>query len=422
MQWRTVHSDRSRPVTDLRNNAYVIGQSKPSFDASYLADFMTTTEDCRTAITIPSVNRPPKDCPQVLDFVGCSYLGLDNHPVVIAEAIEAQQSLYLSSARARLALDLLRALEEDLSELFSARVLVFSSGMLANLGAMPILASGRLTGGTKPLLIFDSSAHISLGYHKPVVADVTRVETIPHNDLRSLERLCRENAVVAYVCDDLCSMAGSSPLEGLRQLQERYGLFLYIDDAHSISIVGHHGEGFARSRFSQVLGERTIIAGSLAKGFGASGGLLMLGTTRQEALFRQHCVPYALSSPLNLAAVGAALGSCKIHRSAELGERQRRIAERIKVFDHRIATAEHGSLLPIRMISAGSETNAIAIARTLLNRGFHTQATFLPKTAPGTASIRVRITAEHELGNIEQLCDCILDTVAATTGKPYPLR
>lgn len=214
---------------------------------------------------------------------------------------------------------------------------------------------------------------------------------------------------------------GNAPINELRYLQERYGLFLYIDDAHGMSIFGSQGEGFARSQFPQLLGDRAVIIASLATGFGASGGMVMLGTADQEALFRRYSIPYAFSVPPNLAAVGAALGSCKIHQSAELSERQMRLAER-KTFDGRVATAEQGNPFPIRMIALGSEAKAIAIAKELLSAGFYTSVTFFPTVQQGRAGIRVCITADHEPRDIERLCDCILVKVAEVTGKPYPLR
>lgn len=74
------------------------------------------------------------------------------------------------------------------------------------------------------------------------------------------------------------------------------------------------------------------------------------------------------------------------------------------------------------MIAIGSETKAIAIAKELLDAGFYTSVTFFPTVAQGKAGIRVCITADHEDNDIERLCDCILEAVAETTGKPYPLR
>ncbi|MER8824008.1 aminotransferase class I/II-fold pyridoxal phosphate-dependent enzyme [Mesorhizobium sp. M0991] len=414
-------SGGDRLTGHFRNTAYVINQSRPYFDAAHAAGLMGVQGRSTTGRTVVLGTGPLDGRPQVIDFVRCSYLGLDNHPVIVAgaiEAIEAHRSLHWSCARTRLNFDLLAELEATLSEMFCARVLAFSSVMLANLGAMPILASGQLTGGRKPVVVFDRTAHISLAYHKPVVADEARVETIAHNDIHALERLCRDNPVVAYVCDGVYSMGGNSPIEELRQLQERYGLFLYIDDAHGISLFGPQGQGFARSQFPQVLGDRTIIAASLAKGFGASGGMLMVGTPDQEALFRRYAIPYSFSAAANLAAVGAALGSCRIHCSAELSQRQRRLAQRIDLFDRRVATAEQGNSLPIRMIAIGTEAKAIATARQLLDAGFYTSVTFFPTVGQGKAGIRVCITADHEVCDVERLCDSILENVPETTDKP----
>lgn len=421
MRQRSLLSNGGRSTEHFRNTAYMINKSRPHFDAAHAAGLMAVQGRSTAGRAVVLGTGPLDSRPEVIDFVRCSYLGLDNHPLIVAgaiDAIEAHRSLHWSCARTRLNFDLLAELEATLSEMFCARVIAFSSVMLANLGVMPLLASGELTGGRKPLVVFDRVAHISLAYHKPVVADETQVETIEHNDLDALEGLCREHPLVAYVCDGVYSMGGNSPIKELRQLQERYGLFLYIDDAHGISLFGRQGEGFARSQFPQVLGDRTIIIASLAKGFGASGGMVMLGTADQEALFRRYSIPYAFSVAPNLAAVGAALGSCKVHRSAELGERQKRLAQQIKIFDGRIATAERDNLFPIRMIPIGSEAKAIAIAKELMDVGFYTSVTFFPTVAQGRAGIRVCITADHEERDIEQLCDCILGRLPEATAKP----
>ncbi|MER8849837.1 aminotransferase class I/II-fold pyridoxal phosphate-dependent enzyme [Mesorhizobium australicum] len=420
MPQRIAPSEGQRPAGRFRNTTYVLNKSRPYFDAAHANGLMAVQGRSTTGRTFLLGTGPLDARPQVIDFVRCSYLGLDNHPVVVSgaiEAIEAHRSLHWSCARTRLNFDLLGELEASLSEMFCARVLAFSSVMLANLGAMPILASGELTGGRKPVVVFDRTAHISLAYHKPVVADETQVETIAHNDIDALDRLCHENPVVAYVCDGVYSMGGNAPINELRQLQERYGLFLYIDDAHGISLFGPQGQGFARSQFPQMLDDRTIIAASLGKGFGASGGMLMLGTAEQEALFRRYSIPHSFSAAANLASVGAALGSCKIHRSAELGQRQRRLAQRIDLFDRRVTTTEQGNSLPIRMIAIGSEAKAIAIARKLLDAGFYTSVTFFPTVGQGKAGIRVCITAEHTISEIERLCDCISESVAETIDK-----
>ncbi len=343
---------------------------------------------------------------RVVDFVRCSYLGLDNHPRIIEGAIAAVRkygSLHWSCARTRLNFNLIGELEDTLSTLFSARVIAYSSVLAANMGALPLLASGHLTERQKPLMVFDRHAHATLAFHKATIADETEVVTIAHNDMPALEALCREHGNVAYICDGVYSMGGCAPIEELLALQKRYGLFLYIDDAHGISLFGENGEGFARSRIPGDLGARTIIAASLGKGFGASGGMLMLGSRNQEELFRSFAVAHAFSASPNLAAVGAALASARLHQTSELPELQMRLQDRLALFDSLIATGLEGSL-PIRMMSIGDELMTIGAAKALLESGHYLSAVFFPTVAKGRSGLRICPTAGHTVDEIRTLC------------------
>jgi 7-keto-8-aminopelargonate synthetase-like enzyme len=359
---------------------------------------------------------------QVIDFVRCSYLGLDNHPLIVEGAIEAirrQKALHWSCARTRLNFSLLGELEDALSDLFAARVITYTTVLAANMGALPLMASGHLTGNKKPVIVFDRLAHATLAFHKPVVASETLVETVAHNDLDALEDICRRNDRVVYVCDGVYSMGGSAPIDDLLTLQDRYGLFLYIDDAHGISLFGKKGEGFARSQVGGVLGDRTIIAASLGKGFGASGGLLMLGTPRQEELFRRFSIAYAFSASLNLAAIGAAMASQALHRTDELKLRQDALVQRIAAFDDRVTSQQQaGSMLPIRTIEFGNERSAIGAARRILGIGFYTSAIFFPTVAKGKAGLRVCLTAGHSMQEIEGLGHAINEALDSSMSDP----
>lgn len=360
---------------------------------------------------------------RVVDFVRCSYLGLDNHPRIVAGAVEALKAygtLHWSCARTRLNFSILGDLEVALSELFDARVITYTTVLAANMSALPLIASGHLTGGVKPVMVFDRFAHATLAFHKATVAAETRVETIAHNDLDALEMLCRTNRTVAFVCDGVYSMGGSADIERLRWLQERYGLFLYIDDAHGISIFGKHGEGFARSKAGGPLGEQTIVAASLGKGFGASGGLVMLGTARQEELFRRFAVAHAFSASLNVAAIGAALASQELHRTEELQELQQTLRERTALFDSLVPTGQRGAPMPIRTLEIGDELTAIGAARALLDRGFYTSAIFFPTVAKGRAGLRLCPTAGHSVDEIRALGSALHDVLSEIGGTPVP--
>lgn len=397
--------DRVSTPTGFRNTATMIDAAGANFEAAHYQGIMALYAAPGSGRTVRLVAEDRN----VTDFVRCSYLGLDNHPAIIEgaeRAIRDAGTLHWSCARTRLNFSILGDLEENLSDLFRARVITFTTVLAANMSALPLLASGHLTGGVKPLVVFDRSAHATLAQHKATVAGETAVETIRHNDMIALETLCRSHPCVAYVCDGVYSMGGSAPLKALRALQEKYGLFLYIDDAHGISLFGENGAGFARSEFID-LGDRTIVAASLGKGFGASGGVLMLGTAAQELLFRRFAVAHAFSASLNTAAIGAAQASAAIHRSDELEERQEGLRRNLALLDQLLPTSDSTHDLPIRTIRFGDELTSVAIARQLLKLGFYTSAIFFPTVARGDAGLRICLTASHTEAQIRDLCTAI---------------
>ncbi|SDA87625.1 aminotransferase class I/II-fold pyridoxal phosphate-dependent enzyme [Sinorhizobium sp. NFACC03] len=387
----------------FRNTSSLIQQADTHFEAAHFRGLMAVYGRPLggRAVSLPNVQGR-----HVIDFVRCSYLGLDNHPKIIAGAVAALNeygALHWSCARTRLNFSILGDLEAALSELFAARVITYTTVLAANMSALPLVASGHLTGGARPVMVFDRLAHATLAFHKGTIATETKVQTIAHNDLDTLEALCRSNATVAYICDGVYSMGGNSDIGRLRRLQEQYGLFLYIDDAHGVSIFGAQGEGFARHQIAGSLGERTIIAASLGKGFGASGGMIMLGTARQEELFRRFAVAHAFSASLNVASIGAAFASQELHRTSELNRLQQTLRARVELFDSLIPSNQKGSSLPIRTVEIGDEMTAIGVARTLLDRGFYTSAIFFPTVARGRAGIRICPTAGHAEDDIRSL-------------------
>lgn len=405
MSHSSFETQQQNSTSVTRNTAKLIGTAGSHFDAANLQGVMALY-----AVPLPGrqVKLPNRDTP-IVDFVRCSYLGLDNHPQIVSRAIEAIRqngSLHWSCARTRLNFAQLAELEGTLSELFGARAITYTTVLAANMSALPLIASGHLTGGRKPVMVFDRFAHATLAYHKATVANETSIQTIPHNDYEMLETICKDNQCVAYICDGVYSMGGSTQIDELKRLQEKYGLFLYIDDAHGVSIFGDKGQGFARSQLDD-LGDRTIVTTSLGKGFGASGGLLMLGTAKQESLFRRFAIAHAFSASINTAAIGAAMASAEIHNSPELQERQNALRRNITIFDRLMQTEQKDSLMPIRTIRIGDEMASIACAQELLKQGFYASAIFFPTVARGQAGLRVSLTADHEAGQIEQFCSTV---------------
>lgn len=162
---------------------------------------------------------------------------------------------------------------------------------------------------------------------------------------------------------------------------------------------------------------RTIIAASLGKGFGASGGMLMLGTARQEELFRRFAVAHAFSASLNVASIGAALGSVAIHRSEDLAKRQTLLKSNIELLDSLLRTEQMGAPLPIRTVNLGSEERAVAATRSLLDRGIYGSAIFFPTVAKGRAGVRVCVTADHTCEQVHDLCAALSDAIDIQTAR-----
>src|SRR5581483_2392117 len=317
---------------------------------------------------------------EFLNLASCSYLGLNSHPAVLAGGIEAlreQGITGLAMAEFRIRLEAMRRCEQELSELFGCYVLPSVSCGSISAAVLPLLASGHLTDSDPLVVVFDKFAHFSMNFVKPVVADEAKVITCPHNDMQFLEDVCKTYPRVAYVCEGAYSVGGLADLTGMRALQERYGLYLFIDDSHALSTRGRHGEGYARSVFTE-LGDRTMIVASIAKAFGSTGGIAMIGSPgKYDFLYRSG--PLGWSQGLRTAAIGTTLGSVAVHRTPELGRRQRQLAANIEIFDRRLAHRDvRGAGSHIKFVVLGDNDRAVRLANTLYQRGYYCSAMFFP--------------------------------------------
>jgi 7-keto-8-aminopelargonate synthetase-like enzyme len=350
-----------------------------------------------------------------VNLCSCSYLGLDKHPAVIEGAIQALQRervIDLPISRVRICLSILEEFEAELSSLFRARVVSAVTASAASAGVLPLLASGHLTEDGQPrVMVFDKHCHFSMNLLKPVCADETLVLTSPHNDLNYLEDVCKKYPRVAYVADGVYSMGGSAPIRELLELQDRYGLFLFLDDSHSLSLWGEHGEGYARSMMGE-LGPLTIIVASLCKGFGGSGGIIMMGPERYEPILARFGGPLAWSQGMSVAAIGAGLASARIHRSPELGRLQQKLRDNVTVFDEHLPTRHHGNGFPLKLVDIGEESQAVRRSAQLLERGFYTSAVFFPIVERNRAGLRVMIRADNRPEDLVAFAAAVRDVMA----------
>ncbi|AYZ66589.1 aminotransferase class I/II-fold pyridoxal phosphate-dependent enzyme [Burkholderia multivorans] len=345
---------------------------------------------------------------EFVNLSSCSYLGLNSHPDVIQGGIDALRDegiTGLSMAEFRIRLGLMEELEHGLAQQFGGPVVPAVTCSALTAAILPLLASGHLTDGEPMVMVFDRFAHFSMAFMKPVVADESLVLTCGHNDMDELEAICKRYPRVAYVCDGVYSVGGVARLDRLLDLQARYGLFLYVDDSHSLSVEGGRGEGYIRSRLPE-LNDRTIIVASIAKAFGSTGGIAMLPSPRHfDFLYRSG--PLGWSQSLRTAAIGTSLGSLKVHRSDELARRQRQLRENIALFDRHIDTPQRGNGLNIKVVEVGTQERAVFLSNELYRRGFYCSAVFFPIVARDRAGIRVMLRGDLPTETMQRFIDVL---------------
>ena len=270
------------------------------------------------------------DGTDLVNFGNCAYTAINTDPRVKAAAIDAvtRFGAVFSSSTAYTFIDLYSQLEERLSRMFDAHVVVPTTTTLGHLSCLPVVI------GPGSVVLMDAQAHSSLHLATQVVkSEGIDVTLLAHNDVEELENAvdaaCRSNQHVWYIADGVYSMLGdTAPVEVIESLLRRYdNLWVYVDDAHGIGWTGKHGRGVVLERMD--LHPRMIVAASLVKGVGAGGAALLFADPELAQRVQILAGPMTFSGPLNPAGVGAAVAAIEIMLSDEQPEMNRRINQQI---------------------------------------------------------------------------------------------
>ncbi|XER06350.1 Putative pyridoxal phosphate-dependent acyltransferase [Sporomusa rhizae] len=347
-----------------------------------------------------------------INMCSCSYLGLDRHPKIVQGAIqglERANTVTLPTSRLRIGLSLIDEAEAILSQVFDCKARVTLSCGAASSGMLPLLASGYLTEKERPLMIFDKFVHFSMAHMKSSCGDETDILTCPHNDLAFIEDVCLKNPTrkIVYIADGAYSMGGYAPVEELEKLQDKYGLYLYFDDSHSLSAYGKNGVGYVRSKLKS-FNDRTFIVASLGKAFGVCGGVILTAyNAPYEDFINTSSGPQAWSQPLNAAGLGGVIASAQIHLSDELETLQHRLQDNLYTFDKLCPTSNKDNGLPIRIIELSNSNNAIEFSKRLFEEGYYSSAVFFPIVAKGRAGLRIMMRADMDTEDITGFLEAV---------------
>lgn len=344
-----------------------------------------------------------KNC---LGFSSNDYLGLANHPAVITAFQQATNQYGVGSGASHLVSGHgaeHQALEEELAEFTGRpRALLFSTGYMANVGVIRALM------GQGDLVVQDKLNHASLldgGF-----LCRAQFERYAHTDIAGAQALLADNSGQRKLLatDGVFSMDGDlADLPALADIADQNNAWLLVDDAHGFGVLGKTGRGIAE-HFAMDINRLPILVGTLGKSFGTFGAFVAGSEALIESLI-QFARTYIYTTALPPAVAAATRAALVLIDS----ESWRREKLQMLIARFQQGAAERGiplmaSPTPIQPVLIGDDEKVIKIGEYLLEAGFWTGAIRPPTVPVGSARLRITLTAEHE---IEQL-DALLDTLA----------
>ena len=361
----------------------------------------------RRVLETPQSSELVVDGKSYLAFCSNDYLGLANHPAVIKSLQSAAECYGVGSGASHLVnghSSEHHALEEELAAFCGReRALLFSTGYMANLGAITALV------GQGDAVFEDRLNHASL--LDAGLLSSARFQRFLHNDLDNLQtRLEKtEAARKLIVVDGVFSMDGDfAPLPQLAQLAQQHNAWLMVDDAHGFGCFGQHGGGTAE-QFGLTQTQLPILMGTLGKAFGTFGAFIAGSETLIETLI-QFARPYIYTTAMPPAVAAATRTSLQLLQQESW--RREHLQQLIAHFRH--GAAEIGlqlldSASPIQPIILGDEARALAFSEELAARGFLVVAIRPPTVPVGSSRLRVTLSAAHSIAQVDALLNALTD-------------
>ncbi|HEV2842880.1 MAG TPA: glycine C-acetyltransferase [Chthoniobacterales bacterium] len=337
---------------------------------------------------------------RVLNMCANNYLGLADHPALIAAAKEALDTHGFGLASVRFICgtqDIHKDLEGSLTKFLGTDdTILYPSAFDANGGLFETLL------GAEDAVISDELNHAS-------IIDGIRLckaqrFRYKNNDMADLEAKLREasGARVRLIATDGCfSMDGTiAELGAICDLAEKYQALTMIDDAHASGFLGRTGRG--THEYRGVMGRIDIITGTLGKALGGASGGFTSGRKRIIELLRQRSRPYLFSNTVAPPIVAASIKAIELLTSST--ELRDKLEENTKFF--RAALTERGLTIkpgthPIVPIMLGDAPLSQKFAARMLEKGVYVIGFFYPVVPHGTARVRTQVSAAHSREDLE---------------------
>ena len=338
---------------------------------------------------------------EVLNFCANNYLGLANHPALIAAAKQALDTHGLGMASVRFicgTTDLHRQLEARIAAYVEMEdSILFAACFDANAAVFEPLF------GEQDAIISDALNHASI--IDGIRLSKAKRYRYANNDMNELEaRLIEAHTGkarrIVVATDGVFSMDGSfADLKSIRALADKYDALVMVDDCHATGFVGRQGRGTPQRAGVKV----DILTGTLGKALGGSAGGYIAASKQIVDLMRQRARPYLFSNALPPPIVAASLKAIDL---AEHGDDLRtRLFENSKMFRTLMSNAGFNLLAgehPIIPVMLGEAKLAQDMAAALYDVGIYVTGFFFPVVPQGKARIRTQMSAAHSLADVEK--------------------
>jgi len=337
----------------------------------------------------------------VLSFCSNDYLGLANHPEVIAAFKQGADDYGVGSGAAHLINGHTRAhqaLEDELAAFCGyERALLFSTGYMANLGAVGALV------GRGDAVFQDRLNHASL--LDAGLLSGANFKRYPHNDAEALaQQLAASSAQEKLILTDgVFSMDGDlARLPELASLARKHDAWLMVDDAHGLGILGKNGRGILE-HFGLNANEVPILMGTLGKALGTAGAFVAGSNDLIEWLI-QAARPYIYTTAMPAALAEATRASLRLVDSEPWRrEHLRALITHFKTGAQQLGLSLMPSDTPIQPILLGEASEATRLSNQLFESGIHVTAIRPPTVPQGSARLRVTFSAAHSLDDVDEL-------------------
>lgn len=342
---------------------------------------------------------------KVLNFCSNDYLGLANHQDVIKRFKLAADEYGVGSGSAHLVCGHSvehHALEEELADFTGRdRALLFSTGYMANLGVI----AGLMSKGD--VIYQDKLNHASL-IDGGLLSGATFSRYL-HNDLANLSIKMKKHQgkQSMIVTDGVFSMDGDqAKVAELSEIAQQKSAYLMVDDAHGFGVLGKNGAGIIEQlKLNQK--QVPLLMGTFGKAFGTSGAFVS-GSEEMIEILIQKARTYIYTTALPPAI--AAATRCSLSLMQTESWRREKLNSLINYFKEgasQLALPLMSSETAIQPLLLGGSAEALAASEFLFQQGFWVSAIRSPTVPKGSARLRITLSAEHTIDQVDQLLDAL---------------